>query len=1084
MWEQSFWKSAATVAGALLLLLVSRTEAQSTFGVIRGRVVDPSEASVPRAQVTITRKETGAERQQSTNEEGLFEFGYLHPGRYALRVETAGFRTFTTPEISLSANAIVGVRAKLEMGQTTESISVSEPFIQNDSGGLGVAQDQKQYLETPINSRGLTDSYIFNYLSTVPGASPSGTQFNFEFLGSRTGQNNFTVDGISINSPTFGDVVGPATPSLESIQEVKVDYSGNSAEFGHPAQVTVVSRGGGNELHGTGFWYYGSAGLNARNFFANEKGFYVLQNAGGTVSGPVLKNRTFFVGTFEKFIYTDSANVNASVPSEALRAGDFSQVRNTAGQAVTISDPFSGTPVAGSRIPQALLNATALRVQNRFFPRPNFGDAGLLAGNYRELVKQRQERRSVDARVDQHFGSRNLFYARMSSGMMPDRRLDGLPTIGFRNQVRKTWNAVISDTHIVSGNLINEFRAGLTRQDLPTRGPLNGREIVRELGLTGFSGELPNVNAVPRFNITGFSQIRQSDFNNSTDQIVQWQDTVSWSVGSHTVKGGVDVWQNFSANYPTAPSDSFGEVSFTGAYSGHAYSDFLYGLPRQARRALAGVSRNKRRNVQWNVFVTDDWKWSPRLTLSYGLRYTVDPPYNEEADRIYNFNPFTGSLVLPNQKAINQIRPDVLANSPIPLITAAEAGLPERRLGYVDRNNWAPRFGFAFRPLNGLNSTVRGSYGIFYDQFSAQLWNAFARGYFTGTEQSPINTIAGGTAAWRLPAIFPASGFAGTGVATTIIGGFDPHLRNPYMQQWNFTLEHRALSSVFRASYVGMKTDQMVYYTDRNQPVPSVVPFRAERKAFPQLGRTYYRENGGIARYHGLVLFAERRLKQGLMLQTGYTWQKNLTDNHAGLDDGQRPQDTYNRRAEYGQYFSSRAHRFVATVQYTTPRKATLPSWLRVASGGWTISTFALLQTGPWFTLRAPGDPANVGIDGTRPDRIGSGVLANPTIERWFDPNAFLIPPKNAGRFGNAGVNFLAGPGTQVVNAGIFRRFAVRERVSLGLEATFSNVLNHTNFGVPATNLGAPGSVARITETQNLDSGGPRNARLAIRLEF
>ena len=1061
----------------LTALQVIPLSGQTSYGVLRGFVLDSQGSGVPRAQITVTNSETGVARTLLSNDEGSYEAGYLRPGLYVLSVEAKGFQRFEARDVRVSGLGVTVFDARLTVGEVTTSVTVTQESttVSAETGMVASLATREQYLNTPANSRGSWDSYVFNFMSFVPGAQPSTSQFNLMFSGTRAGHNNFTVDGISSRSVTFGNVNGPAFPSMESILEVRTNLSGNSAEYGFPAQVTVVSRGGSNDWHGSAFWYYSSAGLNARPFFAPANPFGLLHNAGGSASGPVVRNRTFFLGSYEYFEDRTSAQLNLNVPNESLRRGDFSQFLPT-----VVRDPLNGQPFPNNVIPAARLNPTAQRIQDRFYPLPNFGPPASLVGNFRDYLKQRQGRQTVDFRLDHHFGSRNILWARGSYSRNPDQRIaSSLPTIGFRNDIRETWNAVVSDTQVISSAVINEFRSGLSFQRLPSGGPIRGLEIVRELGLTGLPPGIADVPAVPQFNISGFTPISMNQFRLTSESIWQIQNNVSWYRGPHTFKFGIDVWRNFSADHPTSPSAGYGNITFAGNFSGHPYADFLTGIPRQGSRGAAGLWRSRRRNVDWHFFAQDDWKVSPRFTVSLGVRYSVNPPFTEDEDRIFNWNPFANKLVVPNQRGLSYMNQAFVDSRAVDIQFADQAGLPLRRLVNTDTNNFSPRLGFAYRLTEDGRTMFRGSYGVFYHLHTAQMWNALARGPFTGTETTPVNQIVNGVPAWQLPDLFPRTLILG---GTATIGGIDPGYRNPMMQQWNATLEREQFGVVFRATYLAMKAHGLQIFRNLNQPPPSTIPFTPSRRPYPALGVTNYRENMGNAYYNGLLLVAERRLSRGLLFQLGHTWSRNLTDAHFELDDGGRLQDIRNRRADWAEYGTNRRHRFTGTVQYEIPA-INGNKWVRYGTGNWLISSAFVFQTGQWFHPVISGiDPANVGIGGSRPDRIRSGALANPTIDRWFDLDAFVPPPP--GRFGNSAMHILEGPGTKLWNAGLFRSFPFGERIRVRVEATFTNVTNTPNFGQPATDLANRAAAGRITSTQFVDKAGARTTQLGMRIMF
>jgi hypothetical protein len=307
------------------------------------------------------------------------------------------------------------------------------------------------------------------------------------------------------------------------------------------------------------------------------------------------------------------------------------------------------------------------------------------------------------------------------------------------------------------------------------------------------------------------------------------------------------------------------------------------------------------------------------------------------------------------------------------------------------------------------------------------------------------------------------------------------------MQQFNFSLEREIWGMGLRASYMGMKTSKLVVSRNFNQVAPSTVPFNINRRAYPQLGTVTTLENGGSMFYNGLILSAERKLKNGLLFQVSHTWAKDLTDAH---DSGSIPSLTnaYNRGMDRGNNVYTRNHRFVVTSIWDLPFRAGARQLrtrvLRELLSDWSLSGFLIAQTGQYFTPSFAGsDPANIGATGGRPDRIADGRLSNPAIERWFDVNAFMAPPANSGRFGNSGINILRGPGTQLLNLGAFKRFVLTENLRFQMEATFTNALNHPNYSNPSSNVNNA-TAGVIQGVQGGEGAGPRTGRIGLRVDF
>jgi hypothetical protein len=1073
---------------ALGLLVCTATVAQTTFGVIRGRVLDPSGAAVPNAKVVVTNTSTNIEKIAAADESGAYQVGYLQPGPYSVSAEAAGFRKFIAKDIPLSAQAVVLVDAKLEVGELSNSVTVTggAPVINTENAVLSDIKSAEQYLNTPLNVRGNWDSYVFSYMSMVPGAQPTDTGYDISFGGTRSSAGNVTIDGINIKSPLFGGGgIGPAAPSMDFIQEVDVQSSGNSAEFGSPGHVTVVTKGGENTLHGSAFWYYNTAGLNARDFFATRKAFNVMNDFGAHITGPIRQNRTFYSGAFEGFNLHNAAILNLNLPSDRVRKGDFSQVKGANGSPIVIKDPFTGTPFPGGIIPPGQINAVAQKVQARFYPATNYGDPESVAGNYRDVIKQTQRKEQVDVRIDHQISSSNSLFGRFDAMRAPNTPLDGgMPTIGFRIQRRQTRNFLVSDTHIFRPTLINEFRFGLTRGFNPRSGPINGPDIIQQLGLTNLAPNLPQVNAMPTFSISGFQGISEIAYNTPAEIGYQWQDNLTWTHGRHTVKMGTEIVHNYAAMYTVSPQAAFGNISFTGSYSGYSYADFLLGIARSASRTTSGFVRDHRTSTDMAFFLQDDFKVSPRLTVNFGLRYELNPPYVEKEGRSANFDPWTGRLIVPNEGARAQLNSAFAASSVVPIITAAEAGLPES-LVFTDKLNFAPRVGFAYKLTSDNKTVVRAAYGIFNDHLASPIWSSLGGGPYAGTASAPPNSITNGVALWQLPAMFPSSLNQSS---TASLVGVDPHIRTPYMQQWNFTLEREVGRMGLRASYMGITSQKLVAPRNVNQLLPSTVPFSVSRRPFPKLSSVTYSENADTAFYNGLILSMERKFQNGLQFQASHTWAKNLTNDHVEDEAGSMAENSYNRRAEWGNNAYTRRHRFIFNASYDLPfgkgHHLGANGLLSRLVGGWSLTAFSIFQTGQYFTPSfSSGDPSNTGASGGRPDRIGNGNLDNPTLTKWFDPSAFVAPPANAGRFGNSGVNILRGPGTEVLNMGLFKKIPLTERLQSRLEGTFTNVLNHPNFGVP-NSLITSSAAGLIQGSQTVENAGPRTARLGLRFDW
>ncbi|MBL8222155.1 MAG: hypothetical protein JNL62_23165 [Bryobacterales bacterium] len=594
----------------------------------------------------------------------------------------------------------------------------------------------------------------------------------------------------------------------------------------------------------------------------------------------------------------------------------------------------------------------------------------------------------------------------------------------------------------------------------------------------------PGVENVPALNITGFQTVAPLAKQAAAENTYQIVDQLTYIKGKHSIKGGVEYRpQQYNAPVPA----QFGSYGFTGFATGNAWADFLMAVPQTTSRNYVRPTRYARL-FHLSGFIQDDYKVSANLTLNYGLRWDYNKPALDKRDIIFNVDPQGGRLVVPNQGIIDQYVNPLFPRA-IPIVTASAAGFPERSLRDGDFNNWQPRFGLAWRPFGGSKTVVRGGYGFYNDDFTADIFSALYGGPFSLTE-SFVNTIANNTPALTLQRPFLGAGTTGNVDVT----GLDRGLRNAYVQQWNFTLERDLGAAIgLRLSYVGTKATNLVFGRNVNMPAPGTTPFAQSRRPFPLFRNIVMRDNGGNQVYHALTTQVERKWTKGLSFMGAYTWAKNLTDvdEISGVEAGTVIENAFNRSRERGDAQYTPRQRWVSTVIWELPvgrGKRFLDSGpAAMVLGGWQLSGSFIAQTGEFLTPSFAGvDPSNTQTVGGIPDRIGDGNLPSGTrtIDRWFDVSAFAAPAANAGRFGTSGRGILIGPGRQIASAGLYKSFPVRERVYFRVSVSFTNLFNKANFDIPALNISAPNNVATIRATSGRDLAGPRNGLIGARLEW
>ncbi|MCL5743176.1 MAG: carboxypeptidase regulatory-like domain-containing protein, partial [Acidobacteria bacterium] len=792
------------VVFASALLMGAPSQAQTTFATITGTITDSTGAAVPGAAIVATHKDSNYSYTTQSNATGAYTLAQLLEGEYTLRVKAGGFKEFVAQRLRLVSLDVRRLDVQLEVGavETTVEVTAGATLIETETARISDAKSAQQINSLPLNTRSL-----WNFIGLSPGVvQAGGGSSTRRFAGSRANQSDASIDGITLSNQYDGTQISPLVSQVESFEEVRIDMANNTAEFGGIGQVTIVSKSGSNDLHGAAFDYYATPWFRARNPFAAQRGTGIRHNPGFSLGGPVYlpklydgRNRSFF---FQSFETTRGSlilqNRNATVPLEAWRSGDFS--RESA-----IRDPFNhNTPFGGNAIPASRLNPVSLKIQQRFYPLPNFGDTTRISANNHRIQSQRafDPNTYVTTRGDHRFNDKHFLFGRYIWNRSHSRAYDSsLPAIGQRWQTRETRGINVSYTYTIKSNLLLESRWGFAFNNNPRNGPLMGLEVVKDLGLTGLSPNLPDVNGVfqvsfSQLGITGISQTqwRHPGFKNFAQQ---FQEHVSWFRGRHNLKVGLIAGRTLYEDWQM-PSNLFGAATFSNRFTGHPYADFLLGIPTSSSRAAAPFLINRVR-WNWDFFVTDEWKMRQNLTLNIGLRYELHPAWVEANGRQAAFDVSSGKIVVPNG-ALGRVSP-LLPKGYVEVAEASSLGFDAKRVLTNEYNNLAPRLGIAWRPF-GPRTVIRTGFGIFYDIVPRAVSAGGApfiinEPSYTNTQPIP-NVI--------LPAVFPTS-VAGPRTIS-LPGAYRRDLRTPYSMQYNFTVEHERWHTGFRASYVGTNTRQ------------------------------------------------------------------------------------------------------------------------------------------------------------------------------------------------------------------------------------------------------------------------------------
>ncbi|MFT4113819.1 carboxypeptidase regulatory-like domain-containing protein [Silvibacterium sp.] len=1079
---------------ALLLFVPSFCFGQLTVGNLVGTVTTPDGSVLPGASITVTNNGTTATRKVVTNGRGDYSVPDLDPGTYTVEVDGAGFSAYRNTGAVIAAQQTVRIDAHLSVqgANSTVTVTAGAPVIQTDMPSIATTVSSENLNTSSSNllstSDATGDSGLLYYTTLLPGGSQAGSSYDWSMYGSRGSEAYYNVDGISSNSALYGNMVGPSLPPFGMIQEVEYSAVDNKAEMGQLLNISVVTKSGTNKFHGDLFDNYSNNAFQARNYFADSVGKLISDDFGADIGGPILRNRLFFYGSGEFLREAEPISINPSVPTVNFRNGDFSSLLNGSNP-ITIINPYTGQAFANNQIPASMISSAAQTWQNLFYPDPNYGTADNYISNFRGTYPQNVYTNRYYLRSDYQVSQNNTMFARVGYIRSSPEVLDsGLPPslTGYRVQRRQTWQGVISDTWVLSNSLINVAKVGFTHTFNSFGGAIHGQPLIDELGIEGFPTVGSQFTGIPSLAISDFTSPYQLTESQPTEQTFQLVDQITWQHGSHTVKAGVEYRPMQADSYY---NPTFGSDSFTGAYTNFAYADFLLGLPQTTSYTYA---RSPQYAQLWYLsgFVQDDWKVKPNLTVYLGARYDYNSPAVDKNNIIASFDPKTGAVVIPNESIASDI--NTVFPSQIPIETAAEAGYPDRSMRNSFKTAIYPRLGFAYRPFNNDNTVIRGGYGIYNDELSAALFSYLYGGPF-GVGVSYSNAISGNSSLVSFQ--HPINSGAQDSLLGAVGGDMlDKNMRNPYVQQFNLTLEQNlGFNTGFRLSYVGTRAAKLIFARNIDQVHASTTAYDQANSPYPNFYDVYLFQNGGYENYNALSAEVNRRFVGGLSFEAGLTWAKNLTDDDEsslpnGIDGGVTSEDAYNLSRQKGNAKYDPRVSFVSNLIWELPFGH--GKWLFNQNGivdrfigGWKISGAYLAQSGDFLTPEFSGpDPSNTNQFSGAAQRVAKNLYPHErTRTEWFNPAAFATPAN--GTFGSGAFGTVVGPNMNNVNLALFKTFALYRGSQLEIKGSFTNVLNHTNFGDPDVTI-TDSSVGQITSTTTSSTAGPRAGLVTARITF
>lgn len=1064
------------------LLMSGHVFGQATGSII-GTIKDQSGAILPGVSVRARNVATGFTRETVTDADGNYVIALLPVGTYEVTAELAGFKKAVTPNVILEVDARTRVDLILQVGEITEVVEVTEapPLVQAETSEVGSVIEERRVTELPLNARNFLQLALL-----APGAvaaaqetgasrfTVSGGGLTVNINGGRDDQNYYLIDGVSNTDVSFNNMNIPL--SVDAVQEFKVKGTLYSAEYGNLSggQVSVSTKSGSNKFHGTLFEFLRNDALDARNFFDPGEAPPFKQNQFGfSFGGPIIRDRTFFFGNYEGLRVRQSVTQTSTLPTEKMLRGDFSGLPQIFDPMTTRRDPNDPNKFIRDPFPNNIIPPQRIHPASAFLASllPKVQQAG--AGNFTSIGTRRNDRDQFTIRIDHRLSDRDNLLVRFTFAEAETTEpfapnfLSAAPPappgfgINFDSFGR---NLAISETHVFGTNLVNEFRFGFNRANTLRLTENSDIDFYGMFKIPGTSRE-PFDFGLPPISVAGFSDFGDTDIASPFNFLMnhfQWTDNLVWTRGNHSLKFGADIWrQQF---YHTFDLFIRGWQQFSGGFTadprnpgntGNSFADFLLGIPTLNIGSVGGNTRGHSFIWAANFYVHDDWKATPRLTLNLGLRYEFwRPPLTREPRSAVDFK--TGNLVINREQLPAGL--ERFREQGINFVTFKEAGWP-RTLVDSDKNNFGPRFGFAYDLTGGGRTVLRGGFGWFFATRTLAGTHAQTQANipFFGTSAAVNLGVGGLVGLSALPTLTWDNSFTAVFVPNA---GNTTERNFPLgdVYQWSLNVQHQLTNALaLEIDYIGSlgrKTDRILRGNQRIAGKGNPNPPRP----FPQLGDFILFGGGTNSHYEALMLKAEQRFVRGLAFVVSYTFSRSIDTASNGFESGgvnAPPQNSYNPNdGERGLSNFHSKHRFVLSYVYELPfgrgRRflTNIPTVLDHIIGGWQVSGVTTFQSGQPLTPVFQVDPSGTGFTFTRPNQVCDPNRGAPhTVERWFRTECFERQPPFF--FGNAGRNTVIGPGFKNWDFALLKNFRVREPHALQLRAEFFNLFNNVNFQLP-----------------------------------
>lgn len=1073
--SKEVFSASGRLAGCMFLALVAASCPLFAQGSARiaGVVTDPVGAYVPAAEVTLTQSETGATRTMQSSTAGAYVFLDLTPGTYSIAVKAQGFKTFTRSGITVQTGHAITINVPMELGAVTESLTVAgeAPLVNTQISTVQHTVDSKRITELPLNGRN-----VLQLQALLPGVISWGSSGQFGHVnpvfvvnGARSLQNNYEMDG-GTNVNTFWNVPNDY-PNPDAVQEFTAKTHSFSATHGRNAGAVIqaATRSGTNEFHGSLFEFVRNTRLDARPFFGATRPPFKRNQFGGTIGGPIRKDKHFFFFSYQGTTERGSPSTMNMFPLTASELqGDFSK------ESKAVIDPLTKQPFPDNRIPATRFSSVNQKFLQRFpMPAPNTP-----SGLYTYAPSFKYDQKQFLVRTDHELTSKDRVMGRFYWNDVPRVSNWSTPpdSSWFPEQPTKQFNYSASWTRTFTPTLINQAQLTYTGGyvDFKVAFPF-------DWGMVG-ANVIPSAGSgTPDFGLVVSGKVNWQTGPPTRDRMptTEFKDTLSIIRGRHSIQTGVQIYRNRVNQIQDHQSG--GVVSYNGYLTGNPSADFLLGETNSYVQ-YSGFSARLRQTL-FSAFVQDDIKVSRRFTLNVGLRWDPFLAYLSQNGQLAAFVPGRQSQRFPNTL------PGMLY-----------PGDPEMRPTIIspDLNNWAPRIGFAWDPFGKTHTSIRGSYGIFYDPLTRGI--NLNRFMLMPPFQLQVNTLAVNIANPWTPAPFngvnpypfPLSAtddelrkvpvFASQGAT-----GFDLSMRTPYNQHWDFSIQHEIFPSyLISVAYVGSKGTKLYHSIDMNPARfisgQSTLGNTQQRRLYPWIGRVEQERADAYSNHHAFQFSFEKRFSRGFSLLSSYTFGKTLGLNVGSENEGgSGPRDPWNWNIDYGRLSYDIRHNWVNSFVWELPFGKYTNPFARQVIEGWNVTGILSARSGTPFSVSAGQDRSLVSIGRDTADLVGNPVLPSgrsrdEQMVRYFNIDAFAMPA--IGTFGTSGLNILDAPGSYNLDTGIFKNFRVTERQALQFRFEAFNLLNHANLGGPDANRSSSnfGKIFSVS--------GPRVIELGLKYNF